>query len=131
MVKINFLRRVPLPAGISTTEGLFLSFVFAETTYYLSQIPSSPYQSNKYFQTQSSQNHLNYVCVWIQNEVKRYLLCVEAIDMQYSHLFDYRTFPGFTGPWKQRADRQMFIITQTPLKQGHSKIPKMEIHLNI
>ena len=30
------------------------------------------------------------------------LLCIEAIDMQYSHLFDYRAFPGFTGPWKQK-----------------------------
>lgn len=34
--------------------------------------------------------------------VTKHLLCVEAINVQYSHLFDYRAFPGFTGPWKQK-----------------------------
>lgn len=38
----------------------------------------------------------------IKHEENQHLLCVEAINVQYSHLFDYRAFPGFTSPWKQK-----------------------------
>lgn len=45
------------------------------------------------------------VCVITNHERNWHLLCVEAIYVQYSHLFDYRAFPGFTGPWKQKENR--------------------------
>lgn len=38
----------------------------------------------------------------IKHEGNQHLLCVEAINVQYSHLFDYRAFPGLTSPWKQK-----------------------------
>lgn len=48
--------------------------------------------------------------------------------MQYSHLFDYRAFPGFTGPWKQKEERYESegIKSRTKLQ---TKISRMWIHL--
>lgn len=34
------------------------------------------------------------------------LLRIEAIDVQYSHLLDYRALPRFASPWKQEEDQE-------------------------
>lgn len=35
----------------------------------------------------------------------RHLLCIEAVDVQYSHLLDYCAFPGFTRPCEREEER--------------------------
>lgn len=34
-----------------------------------------------------------------------HLLCVEAVDVQYSHLLDYCAFPGFASPCEREEGR--------------------------
>lgn len=50
-----------------------------------------------------------HVCVGEEHS-----LCVEAVYVQYSHLFNYCAFPGFTSTWKQKENVKISRVCILP-----------------